>query len=109
MRNMCGLKLMDKKSTKDLMQMLDFNEEIDQLAKANSVHWYGHVLSKDKNMFLRWAIDFMVKGTMKRGRRKKTRLRAVVEQSRIVGLNESDANNCSTWRLGANAIFRMMR
>ena len=47
MRNMCGVKLMDKKSTNDLMQMLDFNERIDQLAKANSVHWYVHVLRKD--------------------------------------------------------------
>ena len=30
MRNMCGVKLMDKKSTKDLMQMLDLNETVDQ-------------------------------------------------------------------------------
>ena len=28
---------MEKKSTKDQMQMLDLNETIDQLAKANSV------------------------------------------------------------------------
>ena len=36
-RNMCGVKLMDKKSTKEIMQMLDLNETIDQLAKANRV------------------------------------------------------------------------
>ena len=39
--NMCGVKLMDKKSTKDLMWMLDLNETIDQLVRANSVRWYG--------------------------------------------------------------------
>ena len=60
-----------KKLTKDLMQMLDLNETIDQLAKGNSVHWYGHVLRKDKNNFLRRTLDFKVKGTMKRGRSKK--------------------------------------
>ena len=48
MRSMCGVKLMDKKLTKDLMQMLDLYEAIDQLAKANSARWYGHVLRKDK-------------------------------------------------------------
>ena len=53
---------------------------IDQLARANSVRWYRHVLSKDKNNFLRSALDFKVKGTMKRGRQKKTCLKAVVEQ-----------------------------
>ena len=41
---MCGVKLMGKKSTKDLILMLDLNETIDQLARADSVHWYGHVL-----------------------------------------------------------------
>ena len=50
--NMCGVKLMDKKSTKDPLQMLDLNETVDHLAKANSVRWYGHVLRKDKNNFL---------------------------------------------------------
>ena len=38
MKSMCGVKLMDKESTKDLMQMLDLNESIDQLVKANIVH-----------------------------------------------------------------------
>ena len=59
---------MDKKSTKDLMQMLDLNKTIDQLVKANSVRWYGHVLRKDKNNFLRRALDVKVQGTRRRGR-----------------------------------------
>ena len=52
-RSMCGVKLVDKKWVNDLMQMLDLNETIDQLARANSVHGYGHVLKKDKNNFMR--------------------------------------------------------
>ena len=51
MRSMCVVKLMDKKSTNDLMHMLDLNETIDQLARAISVRWYGHVLKKDKTTF----------------------------------------------------------
>ena len=31
---------MDKKSAKDLMQMLDLSETIDQLMNANSVRWH---------------------------------------------------------------------
>ena len=42
--------------------MMDLNETIDQLSKANSVRWYGHVSGKDKNNFLRMALDFEVKG-----------------------------------------------
>ena len=83
------------------MQMLDLNKTIDLLARANSIRWYGHVLRKDKNNFLRMALDFNVRGTMKRGRPKKTWLMAVVEQSRKVGLNEI---NHSRWRLWVDTI-----
>ena len=41
---------------------------------------------------------------MKRGRPKKTWLIAVIEQRRKVGLNGSDANSRSRWRLGVNTI-----
>ena len=54
------------------MQMLDLNETMDQLARANSVCWYGHVLRKDMNNFMRRSLDLNVNGTMKRGRPKKT-------------------------------------
>ena len=79
-KSICGVKLIDRKSTKDLMQMLGLNETIDQLVKVNSVRWYGHVLRKDKNNFLIRALDFKVRPSGKRGRPKKTWLRALVEQ-----------------------------
>ena len=58
-------------STNDLMQMLDLNETIDQLAKANSVRWYGHALRKDKNNSRRRELDLRVKGTGDGGRPRK--------------------------------------
>ena len=96
---------MDMKSTKDLIQMLDFGETEDQLAKANGVRWHGHALKKDENSFMRSALSFRVKWTRKRV----DLLRAVIEQSRNVGQNESDANNHSRWRLRDNTISSMMK
>ena len=68
MRSMCGVKLMGKNLTKDLMQMLDLNKTIDHLTRANSVRWHGNVLRKDKNNLLRKAFDCKVKWTRKRPR-----------------------------------------
>ena len=79
MKNTCGVKLIDKKSTKDQMQMLDLNETIDQRTRASSVRWYEHMLRKDKSNFLRRALDFKVKVKRKKGRSKKTWIKAVVE------------------------------
>ena len=42
--------------------MSGLNETIDQLARANSVRCYGHVLRKDKNNNLRRELDLKVKG-----------------------------------------------
>ena len=46
-RAMDGVKLMDKKKTEDLMEMLGLEKTVDQLAKANGVRWYGHVTEKE--------------------------------------------------------------
>ena len=46
-RTMCGAKLMEKKRTEDLMEMLGFKETAVQMAKANGVRWYGHVGSEE--------------------------------------------------------------
>ena len=43
-RSMYRTKSVDKKSTKDQMQMFALNEKIGKLAKHNSVRWNGHVL-----------------------------------------------------------------
>ena len=45
-RAMCGAKLMERKRTEDLMEMLGLKETVVQMAKANEMRWYGHALSK---------------------------------------------------------------
>ena len=57
-REMCGVQLIDRKISKDLMLVL--NETMDQLAIANSVHWYGHLLRREDGHVLRRALDFEV-------------------------------------------------
>ena len=41
---MSGVQLKDRKRSTDLMLMLGMNEIIDQLAMADSIRSYGHVL-----------------------------------------------------------------
>ena len=71
-RAMCGAKLMEKKRTADLMEMLGLKETVVQMAKVNGVRWYGHVLKRDDGHVLRKALEFEMKGKRKRGRPKKT-------------------------------------
>ena len=67
------------------MEMLGLKETVVQMAKANGVRWYGHVLRK--------ALEFQVKGKRKRGRPKKTWKTQVEKESKSVGLEKEDALN----------------
>ena len=67
LRAICGVKIMEKKRTGDLMEMLELKETVVQMAKANGVRWYGHVLRKDDGHVLRKALEFEVKGKGKQG------------------------------------------
>ena len=83
-RAMCGVHLKDRKTSKDLMLMVGLNETIDQLAMANSVHWYGNVLRREDGHVLR---ELEVEGQRKKGMLKKQ----VEEESVKVGLRREDA------------------
>ena len=90
---MCGAKLVEKKRTEDLIEMLGLKETMVQMAKANGVRWYGHVLSRDDGHVLRKALEFEVKGKRKRGRPKETWKRQVEKESKSIALEKKDAMN----------------
>ena len=46
-RAMCGVQLKDRKRSTDMMFILCLKETMDQLAMANNVRWYGHVLRRE--------------------------------------------------------------
>ena len=76
--------------------ILGLNEIIDQLAMANSICLYGHVLRR--------ALYFEVDGQRKNGRPKWTWKKQVEEESVKVGLRREDAFCRSMWCVGINQI-----
>ena len=71
-RSMCGIKLVDRKNTEDLMNKLDLKETLDKMAQANGVRWYGHVVRRDEESILKKATMLQVNGQRKGGRPKQS-------------------------------------
>ena len=90
-RAMCGVQLKDRKRSTDLMFMFGLSATIDQLAIANSVRWYGHVLRREDRHVLRRAIDFKVESQRKIGRPKRTWQKQEDEGSVKIDLRREDA------------------
>ena len=101
---LCGTKLMERRRTEDLMEMLGLKETVVQMAKANGVRWFGHVLRGDDGHVLRKALEFEVKRKRKRGRPRKTWRLQVEKESKSVGLKKEDAKNRARWRVGVGEV-----
>ena len=108
MRAMCGQKVVDRKTTKEQMDMLGLKKTINRFATANGVRWYGHVLRRDDDSVFRVALDLEVKGKRKRGQLKKTWKKQVEKETEKIGLKKEDALNRDKWRDGVRAISEGM-
>ena len=46
---MCGVKLIKKRWSQELMNLLGLKDTLDEPARAGKVRWYEHVLRKDSD------------------------------------------------------------
>ena len=65
---MYRVQLLDKTRSTDFMFILHFNKNIDQLAMANSIRWYGHVLRKEDGHASKRALEFEVEDQRRKER-----------------------------------------
>ena len=70
-----------------------YKETMVQMAKANGVRWYGHVLRRDDVHVFRKVLEFDMKRKRKRGRPKKTWKTQVEKESKSDDLEKEDALN----------------
>ena len=107
-RAMYGVQLKDRKRSTDLM--LSLCESIDQLAIANSVCWYGHVLMIVDGYVLRKALYFDIEDQRKKkSQKRRTWNKQVEEESVKVGLTREDVSWRSKWSVGVSQIAAGLR
>ena len=88
---MCGVKLLDRRNSEELMDMLGIKESLDRMAKACSMRWYGHVLRKEDETMIVKALKFVVSGS--RGRAKQTRKNQVENEMKKNGPVKKNASD----------------
>ena len=52
-RAMCGMKLLNRRNSEELMNMLGIKESLDRMARTSRMQWYDHVLRKDENVIVK--------------------------------------------------------
>ena len=64
---MCDVKVVDKRNTEELMNMLGLKEAEDKLAMVNCMRWYHRVLRRPEDDVLMKAMVFEVDVKFKQG------------------------------------------
>jgi len=90
---MCGMKLQDRVPSKGLKARLRLDDTISVL-QQNGLRWYGHVLQKEDNDWLKKCMEYEVDGAWP----KKTWREIVEKDCQAHKLNREDAMNHNRWR-----------
>ena len=88
-RWLCGVKLQDRVPSKELRGRLEL-EDIISVLQQNRLQWYGHVLQKEDNDWVKKCMEYEVEGARPRGRPKKTWREIVQKDCQTCGLNRED-------------------
>ena len=96
-RWMCGVKLKDRLPSKELRERLGV-DDIALILQQNRLRWYGHVLRKDDDDWVKKCMEYEVEDSRTRGRPKRTWKEVVQEDCQARKLNKEDAMNHCKWR-----------
>jgi len=77
-RWMCGIKLKDRLPSKELRERERLGiDDIALVLQQNRLRWYGHVLRKEDDDWVKKYMEYKVEGPRPRGRPKRTRREVV--------------------------------
>ena len=96
-RWMCGVKLKDRLPSKELKERLGI-DDIALVLQQNRLRWYGHVLRKDDDDWVKKCMEYEAEGPRPRGRPKRTWREVVREDCQAHKMNKEDAMDRCKWR-----------
>ena len=96
-RWMCGVKLKDRVSNKELRERLGI-VGIMSVLQQNRLRWHGHVLRKEDNDWVKKYMEYEVVGSRPRSRPKRRWLEVVQRDCQVCGLSKDAAMVHDRWR-----------
>jgi len=97
LRWMCGVKLKDRCPSKEQRERLGI-DDIALVLQQNRLRWYGHVLRKEDDDWVKKYMVYKVEGLRPRRRPMRTRREVVEKDCQAHKLNKEDAVDRGKWR-----------
>ena len=97
-RWICGVSLCDRIASEELRKRLGITN-IGEILRRARLRWFGHVMRKDDNSWVKNCMFLEVEGKVPKGNRKTWR-KTVDEDMKLKGMKVGDCANKPRWRKG---------
>ena len=105
---MCCVKLVNKRNSVELMNILGLKKAAGKLERANGKRWYGHVLRQLEKGVLMKAMVHKVDEKHKQSQLRMKWREQVEGSMRRIGLRKKDVADWCRWRLGVRRIVKVV-
>ena len=104
-RWMCGISLKDRRTNEELRRLVGV-EPITTFIRSGRLRWYGHVMRKSDEDWVKKCMKYRVEGRRPVGRPRKTWLESVEEDMAELEIDKEDVHDINNWRRNVNVIKR---
>ena len=94
---MCGISLKDRRTNKELGRLVGV-EPITTFIRSGRLRWYGHVIRKGDEDWVKKWMEYRVEGRRSIGRPRKTWLESVEADMAEFEIDKEDVHDRSKWR-----------
>ena len=98
LRFLTGVSLLDRIRSVEVAERCGL-DEIQNVMRVRRLRWYGHVQRREEGEALSIIRDWEVEGRRRRGRPKKSWLKTIKDDMRLLGINEDLASDRRRWRV----------
>ena len=104
-RWMCGISLKDRMTNEELRKLVRV-EPIITFIRSGRMRWYGHVMRKGDEDWVKKCMEYRVEGRIPVGRPRKTWLESVEADMAELEIDKEDVHDRSKWRRNVNVMKR---
>ena len=102
---MCGISLKDRRTNEELRRLVGV-EPITTFIRSGRLRWYGYVMRKGEEDWVKKCMEYRVEGRRPVGRPRKTWLETVEVDMAELEIDKEDVHDRSKWRRIVNVMKR---
>ena len=96
-RWMCGVSMKDRRTSEELRKLVGV-EPITTVIRSGRLRWYGHVMRKSDEDWVKKCMEYRVEGRRPVGRPRRTWLESVEADMAELEIDKEDAHDRRKWR-----------